>query len=326
MDATEYLSRVVQQSKQLPDVFTSPAPAPAPATSTKTKIRRHQVPIEGSAASLSYLLSDRTALVPPPTDAHACASEWVDRTLSNFSQLRLYLDHQVANTATSTSTSTAAERKLPVPPLKDQTGWHIFCLGEQEARGNVGAYFAHDNDDDDNDDNDDNDDETATETETETKDNRMIADNSTVEQGKEEEPEEPWRRNLPENGYAPTTSLMLQLDQVMTRRVLAHLVHYVQEGWYPCSVQRTLWLYALLARLEKPVHRNEAAVLYALLQALTQTRAATRSDDRPALARLNTIIVITGLYFEQGGGFQHVMQPATTNTNNNNNNNVSNGS
>jgi gem associated protein 2 len=310
MDAAEYLRRVVHQSQQLPNVLTSPA---APGCSSKTKAKAHlrrHVPIEGSAASLSYLLSDRTMLLPPPTEAHlpCCTSEWVDQTLSNFSQLRLYLD-QLGKRKNTT------ERNQPVPPLKDQTGWHIFCLGQQEARGNVGAYFAQDPDDDSNDDDgDDHDDEDKTEL----KDHTILADNPTEaaaaaanEEKQGEEVEEAWRHNLPENGYAPTTLLMLQLDQVMIRRVLAHLVHYIQEGWHPSSPQRTLWLYALLARLEKPVHRNEAAILYALLQALTLVRASTRHDERQALARLNTLIVITGLYFEQGGGFQHVMQPTT---------------
>lgn len=103
--------------------------------------------------------------------------------------------------------------RIPVPPLKDRPSWHIFCVGPK-----LGSGF------DDSDDND-----TA---------------------GKLDENKEPWEDNLPPEGYSPTISLLLQMDQVMIRRVLGNLVYYVREGWSATCPQRAAWIYALLARLE----------------------------------------------------------------------------
>ena len=326
MDATEYLSRVMQQSQRLPEIMHRSSPSEQQQQQkkqnsnnikTSSKHKDH-VPIEGSAASLSYLISDRTAIQPPPSAAHLpvqhCA-EWVDQTLANFSQLRLFLEkarqqqqHQQQN-------------RQPVPAMKDRPGWHIFCLGEKEAHGNTGSYFADDDDGDAkgvaNENNDNTEGIKGKEgnpniaAAMQGQDSGGVKEGSTTVTNTEETAREPWQENLPENGVYPSTRMMLQLDQVMIRKVIAHLAHYAQEGWHPCSVQRTLWLYALLARLEKPIHRNDAAVLYGLLKALTRARATLTSlvqDDREGLARLNVLITIVGIYFEQGGGYAGVME------------------
>lgn len=291
MDATEYLSMVVQQSNKMPDILMSEGyenkPESAPQKSPSKKIRDH-IPIEGSAASLSYLVSNRTAILTPPSAnlVPANCREWVDQTLANFSQLRLYLEKLHNQNG-------KAERKQAVPSMSDRPGWHIFCLGIKEARGNMGSYFGSD----------DGEDEEMKDAKDEEETKPHQGDKKSDSNGNTDL----WRNGLPEEGYAPTTSLIQQLDQVMVRRVIAHLVHYVEEGWYPCSGQRSQWLYSLLARLEKPVHRDDAAVLFGLLKVLTKARA-TWKNDRKGLARLNVLITIVGIYFEQGGGYVGVME------------------
>ena len=113
---------------------------------------------------------------------------------------------------------------------------------------------------------------------------------------------------IPAGGHLPSVSLLLQMDQVMVRKVLSHLSHYVREGWSPVSVQRSAWIYSLLARLEKPIHRDDAAVLFGLLKVLTRVRATVRvvDEDRSDLARLNVMIVLITIYFEQGE--THIMK------------------
>jgi len=71
--------------------------------------------------------------------------------------------------------------------------------------------------------------------------------------------------------------------------------------------QRSEWLYALLARLEKPIHRDDAAILFGLLKVLTLFRSKLKATDRNTLARLNTLIILIGIFFEQGGGVSRLM-------------------
>ncbi len=280
MDANEYIAAVVQQANALPDIFVADTAAQQEHSGDRQEQRGDRkdfVPIDGSAASLSYLISEQTAVVPPPTLQHTPPSrEWVDVTLSNFSELRSYLDQ-----CHKEGVGGKATQRIAVPPLRDRSEWHIFCVGLDEARGNIGSYF----DDSEESDADMNQDETA-----------------------------PWRLEMPPEGYSPSVRLLLQMDQVMVRRVLSHLAHYVRDGWSPTSKQRSSWLYALLARLDRPIHRDDAATLYGLLKDLTAARAKLVVSDtnQEELARLNTLVAIVGLYFEQGGGYSNLMEPPTS--------------
>lgn len=274
MDAMEYMAAVVQQANSMPDVFISNISAPAPST-------RHQyhIPIDGSAASMHYLVSNRTSVWPPPTQRHGPPSQmWVEGTLANFSELRGYLEKCDCEGVGGKETD-----RMPFPPMKDGAGWHEFCVGANESSGNAGSYF------DDSDGDGDGDEEID---------------------GEEGEAEAPaWKKSIPLNGHEPTVRLVLQMDQVMTRRVLAHLTGFIEVGWSPCSKQRTAWIYALLARLERPLHRDDVAMLFSLLKQLTKARVNAHVDGQEDLAKLNTLIAIVGLYFEQGGGYANIMEP-----------------
>ncbi len=286
MDASDYLSGVMREAKAMPDIFVADAYTTAShdESVTTTSAQRNRVPIDGSAASLSYLLSKRSSIIPPPSVQHLpntkTPTEWAESVVSNFERLRAYLERSKAKGFGGKQTA-----RKPLPTMKDRPSWHVFCVGVDEARGNTGAYFADDYD----------------------------VTTTTGEKNKEDDDkaeEMPaWKTNLPENGYEPGVCLLLQMDQVMTRRVLSHLAYYVTFGWSITSGRRAEWIYALLARLEKPVHRDDAAVLFGLLKNLTVARSKINSTEtnRCNLAKLNVLIVIVGVYFEQGGSLHKIM-------------------
>jgi hypothetical protein len=73
MGATEYLSRVVHQANKLPEFFVASGTTTSSIAATcrqdsmfPDKYRRF-VPIDGSAASLSYLSSSLASLPRPPS-------------------------------------------------------------------------------------------------------------------------------------------------------------------------------------------------------------------------------------------------------------------
>eukprot|EP00977_Amphora_coffeiformis_P007179 scaffold1564_cov174-Amphora_coffeaeformis.AAC.17 len=306
IDAQTYLSRVVAQANRLPEQFTAAAAAAAAeSTSSGSKASQHQqhhrstTTASSSAASLAYLLSPSASLTPPPSEAvlPAAPRAWVDACCADFEQLRAYLQKLKAQLG--------KERKFPykLPTLKDRASWHLFCVGESEAQGNVGSYF-----DDDEDDEEEEGEEPQKNPQIDKADTYVkFAKETTTEN---EEDEEEWLQNLPPTGYAPDASLLLQMDQVMVRRILSHLAFYSQEGWQMTG-NRAAWCYALLARLETPLHREQAVLLYDWLKALTAQRAKGRLTAQ-TLTSLNIIITLVAIYLEQGGGFSATMQVAAS--------------
>jgi gem associated protein 2 len=285
IDASEYLSRVVSQAKKLPEFFVARSHADDGDDGMTSNVakrddipanHRHFVPIDGSAASLSYLLSGRASLTRPPTVEYLPQSpkEWTETTLSNFERLRIYLESCRENGVGGKLTE-----RVAFPPMKDRAGWHLFCVGEEEATGNTDSYFGDDYD-------------KPTNFKSRQNQNGPSDGETTV-------PE--WRREIPAEGHPASVKVISQMDQVLVRQILTHLCHYVGQGW-KLTAQRTLWIYALLARLEKPVHRDEASTLFGLLKVLTMARSKLNLsvEGRVELSRLNLLIVLVGVYFEQG--------------------------
>ena len=94
----------------------------------------------------------------------------------------------------------------------------------------------------------------------------------------------------PKNGYEPITSLLCQFDQIIVQRLLHHHIQSItneitnnfssNNGNGGLSRQRGKWIYALLARLEKPLHRDdEASSLSTLLRELCRLRSELSVDD-----------------------------------------------
>ncbi len=329
---------------------------------------------QGSAMSVQYLYSNRLKIEPPPSIQHIppivrsqkqTLEEYANTIIHDFSNLRLFL-HNCLNSPTSTTAedqnedqemnengddddddslgevifqnnafkktkNASDERKVTVPPSKDSYNWHIFCLGKEEACGNVGGYY----DVSDQEQNDDEDVEKSTEDGTKcyepTNDQNQSQINSSA-------PSLFDVRNVPPSGYEPTTSLLCQFDQIIIRRVVNHHLHYLIQGC-TMTTQRGKWIYSLLARLEKPLHRDEASSLTSLLRELCRIRSELSVEDlngddsdekkrlgsmlstqnelgldkkpsqpKDVLAILNTLIVIIGIYFEQCNTLDAIMK------------------
>ena len=351
IDASTYLAWVNSQAGSLPSVFVAEKEinsdssnnneeASAAKNTDSVSAERKEDPIDGSAATLQILLSKQMDILPPPTNRHippACnaaifpinsddspvedtttketqhniqndtnhhnsCSNWIATTISNFSKLRSYLETQDAIQKQS-NIDTQSLRKVAVPKMKDRTGWHVFCLGREEAFGNQGGYFEEiDSEIESNDDGkdvDDNDGKDPGEGTAERETNNLTYN-----------PED-----VPSNGHKPTSSLLLQIDQVLTRVLFHHHVHFLCEWKFPLTAHRAAWIYALLARMDKPWHRDECCAVRKVLRECCSRRwelslpeaeeeggTSTEENERKweQLALLNTLIAITGIYYEQG--------------------------
>ena len=326
MDALQYLAMVHEEAERLPSVFVSPQ---QPTLHNRIKVEEGFVPIDGSAAATEYLLSHRMELIRPPTRAHlpcyssnlletdqnqqiVAVDKWIHTTMADFSTLREYIS-QCRDAGLG---SQQQQSRLPVPASKDRSGWHVFCLGRDEAMGNVGGYFDHHEDDEENSEGGDEDDDS----EENTGDDILGFNKS---EDKEVEPQQTlWDiQTVPPNGHSPKTSLLCQFDQVLTRRVLSHHVHYLCEGWV-MTRSRGLWMYALLSRLDKPLHRDDQSLLRKLLRELCRLRAQvilpeaakgpSLATEETVLSIMNVLITIIGFYFEQSGVADGIMKICKT--------------
>ena len=304
----------------------------------------HHIPPTSCNASIFHINSSESSAeddVADPseatTDGTNNTNNWLTTTISSFSKLRSYLETQDALRKQNTSNNNVDDndhshsiRKIAVPKMKDRSGWHVFCLGREEAFGNKGGYFEdvdseHDKsaDIDDIDNVDDEDEQSSKvnddiKVKSEDDDASASATNTPLTYNEEQ---------VPPSGYTPTTSLLLQLDQVLTRVLFHHHVHYLCEWKFPFSHQRAAWIYALLARMNKPWHRDECCAVRRVLRECCSRRyelslpttsssssgttttkegnnynTTNEENDKKweQLAMLNTLIAVTGLYYEQG--------------------------
>lgn len=65
---------------------------------------------------------------------------------------------------------------------------------------------------------------------------------------------------------------------------------------------RAQWLFALAARLEKPLHAEHAAAFRGVLRHCAALRAGCGSADDPLLPQLNVLMAVAGTYFGQDAG------------------------
>lgn len=175
--------------------------------------------------------------------------------------------------------------------------------------------------------------------------------------------------NLSPSCMHPSVTLLLQIDHVMTQRILAYLEEWLEaavccdrEGFcysntdmefnrrqseylYTSYYYVYLWLYALLARIEKPLHKDSSAVIRSLCKhcielrflvveycmhirgsnsnssdasaanvigvsdsnqsttTIADTDNVTAAEDyyKKLVSMLNILILISGVYFGQGG-------------------------
>lgn len=346
MDVDAYLAHVDQQRRSLPDVFVAPPVVHGDkAVAMSSNADAHE---GGSLSTMRVFLSEKFDILPPPSTRHLPPPSvndvdsgrpgrtWVEGAISNFSNLRTYLEKESCKRQ---QRGRGMERQYAVPRMRDRAGWHVYCLGREQAYGNISGY--HYDDDDDNDD-------------MEAEEKVKVGN---VGDGGENEGEKHClaKNNWGDAGRPPTISLLLQFDQVLVRSVFSHHVHYLLEWMMPLTSERALWLYALLAMMEKPLHREECVAVRGVLReccrrrwqlvlppplSVTPHADCAPSTTRPSsvddvdrigkngdgdcdeitmggtttlaegddlrrgakeqLALLNTIIAITGVYFEQG--------------------------
>jgi len=276
MDAMEYLAFVKQQASSLPEIFVSKSIQEQADPDECRQINSNDfAPIDGSAAARDYLLSNRLEIRPPPSTTHVPPpsqfTAWKEGTLSNFSSLRVYLNacrEELRNKLNP-------NEKITVPKSKDIYAWHVFCLGNQ-VRNEMEINMIH-----------------------------AAIDNLSHESSAVEIDLELEKYDIPNGGYTPSTQLMCQFDQIIIRRLLSHHTNYIVAGC-GVTVKRMTWIYAILARLEKPLHRDEAGVLMQLLRELCRVRASVSLDDgggnndnEKIVEAMNVGILLIGAYFEQ---------------------------
>ncbi|KAL3794484.1 hypothetical protein HJC23_013957 [Cyclotella cryptica] len=364
IDASTYMAWVSRQSNSLPNVFI--------ANETESKIEprvkamRREEPIDGSAATVQVLFSKQMGIFPPRTARHlppmdtniadksndnenkghssmnkvlCTCSQWISATISNFSELRSHIE-QIQSQMIEQHRQ--HQRDIVVPRMKDRAAWHVFCLGKEEAYGNAGGYFEESYEEikeeyaaeiDEHDVNEESDGEVNTSSPDVARQSQSHKVNVDTDQELKTKDGIYDPQLVPPNGYPPTLSLLLQFDQVLTRFLFHHHIHFFCEWKFPLTHNRAAWIYALLARMEKPWHREECSAVRRLLReccarrwelVLPEKRSAASAslisglnknieDSNNAtamqggdmkvwesLALLNTLIAVTGLYYEQG--------------------------
>lgn len=361
IDASTYIAWVNRQSNSLPNVFI--------ANETEAKIEltpkenSREEPIDGSAATVQVLFSKQMDILPPRTTKHlppmdtiiadtsnivdpvgqslntrtSCArSQWISATISNFSELRSHIEQVQSRMIEQHGKH---QRNIAVPRMKDRAAWHVFCLGKEEAYGNAGGYFEESDIEDEGECTVEFDEQgfhaesdgggppdVANQSQT-----HIVNGDTDHELNTQHQIYNP--QLVPPKGYPPTLSLLLQFDQVLTRILFHHHIHFFCEWKFPLTHNRAAWIYALLARMEKPWHREECSAVRRLLRECcarrwelvlpergfaapislisglnhnikdTNTHSPKLDGDEKMwelLALLNILIAITGLYYEQG--------------------------
>jgi hypothetical protein len=261
------------------------------------------------------------------------SEDWIRETLHSFSCLR-------SNLYDFSMMDESKERKLAVPQMKDADGWTRFCLGRVNEEDGV-VDESSQTQSMNNQLNEEQSDrllgtlEMKNDIEIETpslisKRKRELAvkfgigtdapidDEEFNEEEREdndindieavESPDLPFYSlvdgTLQWTGsekVPPSTSLMLQFDQVLTAKLLAYHVEWLEH--LHLTPIRSQWLYSLLARIEKPVHQDSVAMirqLYRRCSFLRSTLSVNSEIFDQELAFLNVLITIGGSYFGQG--------------------------
>eukprot|EP00981_Chlorochromonas_danica_P011217 scaffold3817_cov177-Ochromonas_danica.AAC.5 len=211
---------------------------------------------------------------------------WEREVVAAFSDLRAHLEEV---------SSRGVERLIAVPVMKDCLGWLRFCLGEDETisqyKAEVVRHILKEECEEEEDGEEGNDCEEEEEEEDATPTPTPSSTTSWTGQ----------------TGHSPSLQLILQLDQVLAQRVLLYLIDYLPTSSAKLSDLCGQWLYALLSRLEKPLHRDVVAALRTLYRWLCTRRLALHTATETAaladgeeVARLNLLAVLVGYYFGQG--------------------------
>lgn len=322
MSCEQYMSWVRHQAENMPTVFRADIDTSA--------FEGRQTP---------YM--PRVDGISPCPEAFLPHIEWTNNALFEFSELRgqlgrLALQHQAKDKASKA-------RKFVVPAMKEKASWRLFCFGPIDASDSAhnsasGAEEVSEEEDDQfladdavPDECADTNEEQAeitlqekrqrllTGLDLELNSDAAVPSDSTNEPSAAEEgdpPDEgvpllPPKRWDGQVGVPPSVSLLLQFDHVLTQKLLTMHTEWLNSS--QITPQRGAWLYGLLARLEKPLYQDTAAVVRQLYRRCSELRSqlnATSEGFDESLAVLNLLVGVAGTYFGQGehahdAGLQH---------------------
>lgn len=97
--------------------------------------------------------------------------------------------------------------------------------------------------------------------------------------------------------YFSGFTLLFLLMQFMVETLLEYNKQWLEETNF--TQQRGQWLYALLAKLEKPLKPEMCSLIRTLARLCSTFRVQLASVDDPLLAQLNLFICLVGRYFDQ---------------------------
>lgn len=283
MTAEQYLAWVKYQADRLPDY-------------TSIALSGVKAPIN-SKYQQSRTLPDIQAIDPCPSAEFEPTIEWESSLLYSFSELRSTLEKYSTNVK-------SRERLVTVPQLKDARSWMLFCLGE------VMDEALNEEDDPDH----SNHEELEEVDDGYEVDDEIDPDDNPDVVPVHESTGSVWSGPL---NVTPTTSLLLQFDQVMTQRLLGYHINWLSSR--SLDNPRAQWIYALLARIEKPIHRDLECEIRQLYRRCCRLRVelwnSTQSNTNvEEIAQVNTLIVITGIYFGQGEHERAIVSSVTEGT------------
>ena len=115
-----------------------------------------------------------------------------------------------------------------------------------------------------------------------------------------------WRRYIMDDGVEssgesgqgndPHLTLLLKLDQVGHHKLLKYLHRWSSEDGFCETIG--LWIFSVLACLEKPIHSDVYATLRDISRTLSSERKETGLEPKD-INSINIIICIIGRYFDQ---------------------------
>lgn len=203
--------------------------------------------------------------------------EWQNKQVADFSRVRL----QFARHAAYVQKQDIEERKRHKLPSKtNEQGWCTFCYGKEFWNDILEARKQMDDEDEEN-----------------------ISDEKPITQHNKHSSA---FNDLP-NGELPLTSIITQLKQ----NELVYLLE-LQIDWAEVIgikiKEQGLWIYALMAALEKPPHPDVTSTLRSLVLACSQQRKRISQDQSDSLnqkpipnivVHLNLLICLVAKYFGQ---------------------------
>ncbi|PRP89370.1 hypothetical protein PROFUN_01233 [Planoprotostelium fungivorum] len=121
----------------------------------------------------------------------------------------------------------------------------------------------------------------------------QVVDNKEETKDKEKEKSEP----IVLQSHRPLSSYLMNLNYNTVQDVLRHHIHWLNDT--ELTTERAVWLFALLTKLEVPLHPETQGSLQALLYKLCLMRSQLRSHDEEMAAPIIILIEIITEIFGQ---------------------------